>query len=392
MTAKAANTGSTLRLGLEAIESGTGRLLATDSTYEGEGIAFDIDDVLFGKLRPYLAKAWNATEPGAAVGDFHVLRPLSDALDSRYLTYVLLSSAFLDPVAASVYGAKMPRASWDFVRNVEIWVPALAEQRVIVDYLDRETAQIDALLGKQKRLIEMLGERRRGVVDSELAKRGCIAPRSLANGNFAVPQGWQLVRLSQTLKQLTNGYVGPTRDILVDDGVRYIQGMHVKNGRIDFARRPFYVSREWHAARPRIHLREGDVLIVQTGDIGRVAVVPSDFGEASCHALLIARVRPQLLSGLYLGAFLSSWVGYQSLLLRATGALHPHLERGIGSTPIPVPPPSVQAEIVSDVRDQTEKIDNLADRIAESIALAKERRAALITAAVTGQINVTKVA
>ena len=54
----------------------------------------------------------------------------------------------------------------------------------------------------------------------------------------------------------------------------------VNSGQIDFDRRPFYVSREWHEERPRIHLQEGDVLIVQTGDVGKVAV---EIGRASCR-------------------------------------------------------------------------------------------------------------
>jgi type I restriction enzyme S subunit len=193
--------------------------------------------------------------------------------------------------------------------------------------------------------------------------------------------------LGRALRQLTNGFVGPTRDILIDDGVRYIQSTHIKAGRINFGRRPFYVSREWHDERPRIHLQAGDVLIVQTGDVGKVALVPPDFGDASCHALQIARVRPELLSGEYLASFLSSRLGYHSLLARATGALHPHLEAGIRAVPIVVPPSAVQAEIVREAAKQTARIEVLIDETEGFIELARERRAALITAAVTGQID-----
>ena len=91
------------------------------------------------------------------------------------------------------------------------------------------------------------------------------------------------------------------------------------------------------------------MLIVQTGDIGQVAVVPPGFGEASCHALLIARANKSVVSGEYLGAFLRSPFGRASLLSRATGALHPHLEGGIKNVPIVVPSASVQGEIVDAV-------------------------------------------
>jgi len=276
--------------------------------------------------------------------------------------------------------------------SIEILVPPLPVQRAIVRYLDHETARIDTLIGEQQKLIELLEERRESVVDLILVDQGLRIPERFEDYSSGLPEGWRVILLGRALRQLTNGFVGPTRDILVEDGVRYIQSTHIKSGRIDFARRPFYVSRAWHEERPRIHLHPGDVLIVQTGDIGKVAVVPPDFGEASCHALQIARTRPEIVSGEYLGAFLSSRLGYQSLLARATGALHPHLEAGIRNVPIVVPPIDVQAQIVRQMYEQTLKIDTLIAESQRFIELAQERRAALITAAVTGQVDVREVA
>lgn len=271
---------------------------------------------------------------------------------------------------------------------VRVPQPPLGEQHSIVSFLDLETARIDTLIAEQQRLIELLRERRESVADLVLAELGLRIPDRLEDYAGRLPDGWRVVLLGQALDQLTNGFVGPTRDILEDQGVRYIQGTHIKLGRIDFERRPFYVSKNWHEERPRIHLREGDVLIVQTGDVGKVAVVPPAFGEASCHALLIARTRRSLLSGEYLAAFLSSRIGYQSLLARATGALHPHLESGIRNAPIVIPPPDIQDRVVDAVAEQTSKIDAMTAETERFIELARERRSALITAAVTGQIDV----
>lgn len=276
--------------------------------------------------------------------------------------------------------------------GIQIVVPPIDEQRAIVGYLDRETARIDALIEEQQRLIEILQELREAVSDLTLARHGLKIPDRFEAYKNALPDGWRLVLLGQTLRQLTNGFVGPTRDILMDEGVRYIQSTHIKRGRIDFERRPFFVSREWHDERPRIHLSPGDVLIVQTGDIGKVAVVPEGFGEASCHALQIARVNPEIISGEYLGVFLSSRLGYQSLLARATGALHPHLEAGIRSAPVVVPPLEIQQQIVDEVAEQTATIDTLIGETETFVELSRERRSALVTAAVTGQIDVRAMA
>jgi type I restriction enzyme, S subunit len=164
--------------------------------------------------------------------------------------------------------------------------------------------------------------------------------------------------------------------------------LHIKNGRINFARRPFFVDPAWHDERPRIHLREGDVLIVQTGDIGQLAVVPPGFGPASCHALQIARVRGSLISGRYLAAYLRSHFGRQSLLSRATGALHPHLEAGIKDIPIVVPPPAVQAVVVREIELAEQHAAELTTILVRQVALLQERRQALIAAAVTGQLDI----
>ena len=377
------------RIGLEAVEKATGRLSFDPNVqYEGDGISFRRGDVLFGKLRPNLRKAWLADTDGDAVGDFHVYRPMPSVMTSRYLAYVVLSEPFLEPVIASVYGAKMPRADWGEIRNIKVWVPDAPEQRAIVDYLDRETAQIDAFIEKNEELIALLTERRAAVVDGVMAERGFPRPATLnISHNPSIPESWRISSLGSLLVQLTNGFVGPTRDILVEDGIRYIQGTHIKRGKIDLDRRPFFVTQEWHSQRPRIHLREGDVLIVQTGDIGKVAVVPRDFGEASCHALLIARVNDRIIDPEFLGTYLSSQFGYRQLTSRATGALHLHLESSIRSVPVVVPPLEVQARIVREVHERDAQVEEAISTSERLIQLSRERRAALISAAVTGKID-----
>jgi type I restriction enzyme S subunit len=243
-------------------------------------------------------------------------------------------------------------------------------------------------------MIELLEERKSVLLLRALKLRGLQWGASIQSpaADAGLPAGWKVARLSTVLEQLTNGYVGPTRDLLVDEGVKYIQSLHIKDGAIDFSRRPYYVPVHWHDERPRIHLRPGDVLIVQTGDIGQVAVVPPDFGPASCHALQIARVRRDLLVGDYLAAYLRSPFGRQSLLSRVTGALHPHLEGGIRDIPVVVPPLRVQSEVVDELRDRGDLIDRLRSNLAGQIELLREHRQALITAAVTGQLDVVEAA
>ena len=308
-------------------------------------------------------------------------------LDSRFFRNQL--SVMGEQLQALGQGSTFMELSGENLASTSIVVPTPEEQRVIADYLDRETARIDTVVAKKQRMIELLSEQRSVLFQEELGRRGVSWPDVLSElDQSCVPSGWRVLNLSQTLLQLTNGFVGPTRDILVDEGIRYIQSLHIKNGEIDFDRGPFFVSEDWYRTRPRIHLREGDVLIVQTGDIGQVAVVPSGFGEASCHALQICRVRGEFLSGEYLGGYLRTPFGYSSLLSRATGALHPHLEGGIRDIPIVVPPVAVQREVVRLVGESTKFLDDLETKSVSQIELLVERRQALITAAVTGELEV----
>lgn len=141
-----ASAGVVNYIGLENIEPRTGRLIVSETDIEPEGQSnrYHRGDVLFGKLRPYLAKVHLAEQAGLCTSELLVLEPGS--LTSRFLFYWALSDQFIKLVDSSTYGAKMPRASWDFIGSLPSPVPPIAEQRAIVAFLDRETARIDALI------------------------------------------------------------------------------------------------------------------------------------------------------------------------------------------------------------------------------------------------------
>jgi len=154
-------------IGLEHIESWSGRLIAPseDPEFEGDGTAFQKGDILFGKLRPYLAKAWLATCEGEAVGDFHVIRVQSPH-HPAFVQRILLSQDAISLIDGSTYGAKMPRASWDFIGGLPIPIPRPNEQTAIAAFLDRETAKIDALISKTEKAIELAKERRSALISA----------------------------------------------------------------------------------------------------------------------------------------------------------------------------------------------------------------------------------
>ena len=166
-------------VGLEHIESWTGRLIEAETEFEGDGVAFRPGDILFGKLRPYLAKVWLADRPGEAVGDFHVIRSLPP-LVPEFLQRVLLSREAISLIDSSTYGSKMPRASWEFIGSLAVPFPPPAEQRAIAAFLDRECGKIDALVAEAERAIALLKERRAALISAAVTGRidvrGLVSP------------------------------------------------------------------------------------------------------------------------------------------------------------------------------------------------------------------------
>ena len=160
-------------IALENVESWTGRIIEPESNeaFSSQARRFQSDDVLFGKLRPYLAKVARPNRNGMCVGDFLVLRASDGALQAAYLERMVRSKPFIDAVDSSTYGAKMPRANWEFIGNMVCPVPPLAEQAAIVRHLDKATADIDAAVENARRTVELLGEYRARLVADAVTGR-----------------------------------------------------------------------------------------------------------------------------------------------------------------------------------------------------------------------------
>lgn len=153
-----------VKVGLENIEGKTGRYITTESTFDGDGIEFKKNDILLGKLRPYLAKVYLAEFKGNAVGDIFVYRPIFNIVP-KFARYIMLSDRYIDIINSSTAGAKMPRASSSFIANLPVITPPLPEQKEIADYLDAKTAQIDKIIATINTQIEKLKELRKTLIN-----------------------------------------------------------------------------------------------------------------------------------------------------------------------------------------------------------------------------------
>jgi type I restriction enzyme S subunit len=157
------------KIALENIESKTGKIVSTDSEFEGNGVAFNVDDIVYGRLRPYLQKVWKAEFEGNAIGDFFVYRVKDNCLPS-YLKYVMLSDNFTSAANGSTYGAKMPRVASEFIANSVWFLPSLSEQQAIASYLDYKVGQIDASVSAINSQIDDLKSYRQSIISEAVTK------------------------------------------------------------------------------------------------------------------------------------------------------------------------------------------------------------------------------
>lgn len=150
-------------IALENIESHSARFIKTDSVYDlvGTKMAYS-DTVIFGKLRPYLAKVFLVKEITCVNNEFSVFKGLE--VTNEYLKYFMLGSRFIDTVNASTYGTKMPRANIGFISNLQITIPPFQEQQNIANYLDDKCAKIDRLIAIKQEKINKLNDYKKSLI------------------------------------------------------------------------------------------------------------------------------------------------------------------------------------------------------------------------------------
>ncbi|MFY9286574.1 MAG: restriction endonuclease subunit S [Tissierellaceae bacterium] len=152
-------------IGLENIESKTGKYLESNEEEfiaEGTSNIFNKNDVLFGKLRPYLSKCIVADFDGVCSSEILVFEPRE--IIPQLLKYYILNDDFIDLVNSSTYGAKMPRASWDFIGNTYMPYFSLLHQKTIIQYLDNASNKMDSIITKTKKQITKLKEAKQSLI------------------------------------------------------------------------------------------------------------------------------------------------------------------------------------------------------------------------------------
>lgn len=367
---------------LENLGSRTGTLLPETElplrTPEPTGMTgFQAGDVLFGKLRPYLAKSWRADRSGSCSTELIVMRP-RPSVDDRWLAYLAQSDLLVEWAVATSEGVKMPRTSWAEIRLLLVDAPTKAEQQGIADYLDAETAGIDRLVAALRSRVRLLGGRRRAVVSSALA----------ASSETIVP----VRRLVSMVTSGPRGWAGFEVDL---PGKAFLRIANVARDSIELKLNEIaYVEPPTGEEKNRCRVQRGDVLMTITAAIGQVAIVPDGLGDAYISQHL-ALLRPEVSRVLPAWLALALWADDCQRQLDAAryGGTKQQLSlEDVREVQVPLAALPVQRHVVDEVLGELEMIGLLEDRSAEQILLLLERRKALITAAVTGQLAIPGVA
>jgi len=349
-------------------------------------------DVLISTVRTYLRAITPVLDPPnnlVVSTGFAVLRPR--AIDSGFLGYAVQTEFFIAEVISRSVGVSYPAINASDLVRIKVPLPPLPEQSVIAAFLDRETGKIDTLVKEQKRLIELLKEKRQAVI-SQAVTKGINPDTKMKDSGIEwlgeVPEHWEMKRL----KYLVASKSGPfgsalTKDQYVESGYRVYGQEQVIPG--DFSIGDYYISAERFAELAQYRVMGGDILVSCVGTFGKIAIVPDKVESGIINPRLIRlRIITPIIPK-YLETLLKSHFVYEQFSLLSRGGTMDVINiETLNSITIVVPPIDEQSRILAWLDRETANIDTFIEQSELAITLLQERRASLISAAVTGKIDV----
>jgi type I restriction enzyme S subunit len=274
--------------------------------------------------------------------------------------------------------------------NHALPLPNKTEQTQIARFLDHETAKIDALIREQEHLIALLQEKRQAVISHAVTK-GLDPNVPMKDSGVEwlgeVPEHWLVAGFKKHLEPIVD-YRGKT-PTKTESGVFLVTARNIKNGVIDYSLSQEFISEsDYEEVMRRGAPKIGDVLFTTEAPLGEVAQI-DDETIALAQRIIKFRGLPDFIDNAYLKLFLQSSPFQQGLMTFATGstALGIKSDR-LGYLRQLIPPISEQQKIVISVSQETKRYEQLMTAAKEGIEFMRERRSALISAAVTGKIDV----
>ena len=376
-------------IGLENIESQTGKFVKTGIQVDkSENIVVEIGDVLFGKLRPYLRKYWRATFTSTASSEFLVFQ--SSELDMNFLYYAIQSDSFIEEVNTSTYGSKMPRASWEYIKNMRIAFPtSLVEQQKIADFLDKKTVQLDKVKSLLEEQIQKLKDYRASLI-YETVTKGLDKTVPMKDSGIdwigQVPQGWGVIKFKY-LGDVKQGLTYSPSDIVdKDEGILVFRSGNIQNGILDFNNNVYVKTK----VAESILLRKNDILITARNGssalIGKNAIIDTDIKATFGAFMMVFRANKSLFAKFAFYLMNVSFNFYRTFFTTSTvNQLTAAIFNGIE---VPLPSIYEQKKITDFLDEKTVQIDKLIQIKNQQIKNINKQRQTLIYDYVTGKRRV----
>ena len=359
-------------IALENVEGWTGKITAAENevSFDSQVKRFRVGDVLFGKLRPYLAKVAAPNRKGLCVGEFLVLRSQQDSLSPDYLEQLLRSKGVIDTVDASTFGAKMPRADWNFIGSMLFPIPPMDEQLAIVRYLDDADQLIRAYVSAKERLIALLEEMRQAVIHQAVT-RGLDPNVKLKPSGVEwlgdVPEHWSLRRLRSLASIKTGG-----QDTI---------------NRQDNGKYPFYV-RSQTVERIDTWSYDGEAVLTAGDGVGVGKVFHYAKGKFDYHQRVYKFSDFKDVLGKFFFHYFRTALKNEVFQGTAKSTVDSLRLPMLQNFPVTIPPTPEQSAIVQHLEKMNTDMDAAMDRARRQIELMEEYRTRLIADVVTGKLDV----
>jgi type I restriction enzyme S subunit len=332
---------------------------------------------------------------GKASPVVHCYRP-SSSVDGRYYAYLLRDLAVHGYITSLAKGIRERSTAFDMetFRSLVLPVPPFPEQRAIADYLDTETARIDALIAKKQRMIELLDERRSAFVGRAVTLGVNDARETPTDNEFApvVRAGWTLHRLRHVVEEIVDT-AHKTAPVVDDGEYLVVRTTNVKSGTLVLDGARYTDEAAWREWTARGVPSAGDVIFTREAPAGEACLVPE--GTALCIGQRTVLLRPNrsMIDGEWIVHSIYSGAAQRFIEVLAKSTTVAHINMSdIPDLPVVVPPLQEQKSVLATVRREVSRLAGLKEKLGRQIDLLRERRQALITAAVTGELEITGVA
>lgn len=325
-------------------------------------------------------------ERGIITSAYAAIRP--SAIDSRFLAH-LMRAYDLTKVFYSMGGGLRQSMKFGDLKRMPIICPPSEEQAAIADFLDRETAKIDALIAEQEKLIALLGEKRQATISLAVTLGLDLSAQTKDSGVEwlgEIPSHWTTAKLAHIARQIVDGaHFTPT---YVDEGAPFLRVTDITRPSIELSEVKRIPLAEHDELIRRCRPEKGDLLLSKNGTIGIPKVVTWDWPFSIFVSLCLIKLRSEIVPSFAAYVFQSSTIKIQiDEGSKQSTVTNLHLEK-IREFRMPLPPIDEQHQIVAWLDRKVGAIDSLLANAEKAISLLHERRSALVTSAVTGQIDV----